>query len=206
MKDIISAHDKIAARIFSLVFEAGKPQTLYDLIKKDEKLSTVHRHFQEMIKSDEIKIYKDEGIKKRKPYGPTVYGIISFNNIDADMMKKIDQCYDEWVKTDEFREELKNAGFDINKIQTEYEKTKNMFKTYVDYVSSTIREIEDFAENPDSIPFELQLFIGEVLLGRKKEYQKKWKELYSYLPGLKKNTQTFFESLETARKKLDEAS
>lgn len=184
----ISSYDKRAAAIFKIMLENGEPVTSYELMKKGYKIATIHRHLSDMTKLGEIKTYKDTNVngKKRKPYGPTIHGISNFYNIDSGLKQRLEEHFDRWINKDDFVKELIEAGFDENKINTEPKKTKQVFRKLIQFYAEIWKQIDEFSNDPYSVPLDTLAFIGGMLVVRKKEYATLWEELYSFLPGFRK--------------------
>lgn len=191
----ISHHDKTAVRLFKLILTDG-PITLYKATSEsDIPIGTIHRHFKEMEEGKKIRIYLHSSDGRKKiAYGPTLYGFVYFFRIDNELANKLEDYFDFWIRKNQFASDLVDAGFDTKSITSD-QKTKKIFRKYIQYYSGVEDQLINFSKNLEEIPHETRLFIGEFLLSTKKEYKKTWEELYSSLPGFRKNVLEFFESM-----------
>jgi len=192
----ISGHDKTASKLFRAIAEKG-PITLYTTnITSDIPIGTIHRHFKEMADTEKIKIY-DHGKSGRKKisYGPTLYGFIYFYRIDHEIEKRLENYYDIWIKKEPFVSELQAAGFDGKKLTNDPKTSKKIFRKYIQYYAGVEEQLANFANNMNMLPRDMRMFLGEFLVATKSEYKKIWEELYSSLPGFRKNVTDFFEEM-----------
>lgn len=199
----MSNFDRTASDIFRLVLEQG-PLTLYSANSSSKfPIGTIHRHFKEMENSGKIKIYEDEKKGRKKiPYGPTVYGFISFYRLDENLRGKLEDYFLKWVGQKEFLADLKREGFDTRSIKKNPNKTKKVFRKYVHYFAGVEEQLELLKEGSATIPREVSLFVGEALVAMKPEYLKIWQELYKNLPGIRKNVDAYMKNTIELHKSL----
>lgn len=189
----MSTHDQTQQNLFRTILDEG-PLTLYMAnIKSSSPIGTIHRHFREMINTKKIKIYTKLEDKSRRKihYGPTLLGIIYFYRFDKTLRTKIENYFHKWVKFADFLYELKNEGFDLN--DTNKLRDPSLFKKYVHYFAGVEDQITAL-KNPESLPRDMLLYIGEFLLVRRPEYMKIWEELYGKMPTIKKNVDEYMKS------------
>lgn len=189
----MSTHDKTQAGLFRAILDSG-PLTLYAAnATSSSPIGTIHRHFKEMLESKRIKSYTKFGdISRRKiHYGPTLLGIIHFYSVDTAIQTKLEDYFLKWIGFEDFIGELRDEGFDVN--GTKPKNVKSLFKKYVHYFAGVEDQINSLRE-PEKIPREMLLYIGEFLLVRRPEYLKIWEELYSKMPPIRKNVDGYMES------------
>lgn len=202
----MSSFDRTASDIFSLILEKG-PLTLYSASTGFKfPIGTIHRHFKEMHSTGKIKVYeKNKKGRKKIPYGPTVYGFISFYGIDKDIQEKLEEYFLKWIDYDEFLSDLIQAGFDSDAVNQQY-KSKKLFRKYVHYFAEVDDQLALLQNGSASIPQELSQFIGEILVSTKPEYVKIWEELYHNCPGIKHNVDTYLKTTISLYKQLQKKS
>jgi hypothetical protein len=143
-----------------------------------------------MTESRWIKIYGSEDKSRRKiPYGPTLLGIIHFYRLDRTIQSKLEHHFLRWIRFDDFGSELRDEGFDLENLKN----SKELFRKYVYYFAGVEDQIETLRE-PQTVPRELLLYVGEFLLVRRPEYMKIWEELYKKMPLIRKNVDGYMES------------
>jgi len=190
--------------IFRLILDEG-PLTLYSASTKSRfPVGTIHRHFKEMEKSKKIKVYEtDQSRRKKKPYGPTVFGIISFYDVDEQIRKKLENYFLLWTAHDDFLSDLNENGFDVNQIKLNSKKLKELFRKYVEYGAAVENQLSLLEKNPSLLPRELAVFIGEIILvSMQPDYSKRWEELYTNLPGLRKQIDSHLADITQVQNKL----
>ena len=177
----MSAYEKKAGEIFKMILEDGEPKTSYDLIfKKNLPTATVHRHLDRMLKENQIVVYGKEHLRKKKPYGPTIYGIISFYGIDDEFTKKLDNYFDLWKNNPDFRAALLQMGFDEKKMKKFPEKSRKMFRNWIEFYAMCEKAYDKLAEDPYKLSYNIQQFIGGFLLGENKKARQLNEELYAF--------------------------
>jgi len=187
----MSTHEKTQIGLFKTILEEG-PLTLYAAnAKSSSPIGTIHRHFKQMIESRWIKIYESLEDKSRRkiPYGPTLLGIIHFYRLDKTIQSRLEHHFLRWIRFEDFTSELNDEGFDSKNLKN----SKELFRKYVYYFAGVEDQIESLRE-PQTVPRELLLYIGEFLLVRKPEYMKIWEELYKKMPVIRKNVDGYMES------------
>lgn len=187
----ISNHEKTQSSIFRTILENG-PLTLYTANSKSSSpIGTIHRHFKQMNENKWIKIYTNIEDKSRRkiPYGPTLLGMIHFYRLDKTIQTKLERHFLKWIRFEDFFEELNEEGFDLRDLKN----SKELFKKYIHYFAGVEDQIDTLKE-PQTVPRELLLYIGEFLLVRKPEYMKIWEELYQKMPIIRKNVDEYIQS------------
>lgn len=204
----ISGSKQTAMDIFRLILDEG-PLTLYSASTKSRfPLGTIHRHFKEMEKSKKIKVYEtDQSSRKKKPYGPTVFGIISFYDFDKQIRAKLENYFLLWTEHKEFLSDLKENGFDVDKIIANPKKSKELFRKYVEYGAAVEYHLALLQKDPSLLPREASVFVGEMLLvTMDPSYMKLWEELYTNLPGLRKEIDSYLGDMIQVQKRLKKKS
>ncbi len=185
----MSAYEQKASEIFKLILEDGKPKTSYDLIfKKNQPTATVHRHLKRMLKENQIVVYGEKHLRKKKPYGPTLYGIISFYGIDNEFTDKLENYFDQWKNNPDFRAALEQMGFDEKKMKKFPDKCRKMFRRWIEFYAMCEEAYDKLAEDPYILAYELQQFIGGLLLANNKKAQQLNEELYVFSEPFRKAT------------------
>jgi hypothetical protein len=187
----MSGHEKTQASLFRDILNEG-PLTLYTANSKSSSpIGTIHRHFKQMTENRWIKIYASLEDKSRRkiPYGPTLLGIIHFYRLDKTIQSRLEHHFLRWIRFDDFVSELKDEGFDTKNLKN----SKELFRKYIYYFAGVEDQIETLRE-PQTVPRELLLYIGEFLLVRRPEYMRIWEELYKKMPVIRKNVDGYMES------------
>ena len=189
----MSAHEKTQMRLFRMILDEG-PLTLYTAnAKLDVPIGTIHRHIKELTASKKIKIYQDSKSGRKKiPYGPTLAGMIHFYRFDKTIQERLESHFLKWSEFEDFVSELKEEGF-TEKNLAKPKETKTLFKKYIHYFAGVEDQI-DSLRNPNVIPRNVLLYIGEFLLALKPEYMKIWEDLYGKMPVIRKNADEYMES------------
>ena len=158
----ISASTQTSLDIFRLIIDHG-PLTLYSASTHSIfPLGTIHRHFKEMEKTEKIIPYKGDTARKKKPYGPTVFGFVYYSRMDSKIKSKLENYFLLWLDHKDFQDDLKKTGFDVRKILKNPKKSKELFKKYVEYGGLIESQIDYLRHNWDSIPRDLSVFFGEI--------------------------------------------
>lgn len=190
----MSTHEKTQVRLFRTILDEG-PLTLYSANSKSKSpIGTIHRHFKEMVKHKWIKTYTElkDTSRRKIHYGPTLLGVVYFYSKDPIVQDKLEQYFLKWIQFEDFLFELSEEGFDIRNI-VKLKDCKNLFKKYVHYFAGVEEQIT-MLRQPENIPREILLYIGEFLLVRKPEYMKIWEELYRKMPAIRKNVDEYIDS------------
>ncbi|HWP78678.1 MAG TPA: ArsR family transcriptional regulator [Candidatus Nitrosotenuis sp.] len=198
----MSTHSQTQMSLFRIILEEG-PLTLYAAnIKSSSPIGTIHRHFREMVREKKIKIYTNLNDKSRGKiyYGPTLLGMVYFYRFDKTIQTRLDDYFLKWIGFDDFVAELREEGFITSNIAKSRD-SKNLFRKYVHYFAGVENQIASLKE-PDTIPREMLLYVGEFLLVRQPEYMKIWEELYHKMPSIKKNVDEYMQSTIEFYKKL----
>lgn len=198
----ISAGSQTSLDIFKLIIDEG-PLTLYSANTKSRfPLGTIHRHFKEMERSGKIKSYKNSDRRKKKPYGPTFFGFVYYSRLDRSIYQKLENYFLLWTESKDFLDDLQNEGFDLQKIKTNPKKTKMLFRKYVEYGMGVEDQLDALKRDPSSIPREILVFIGELLIVQNPKYSSLWRDLYVNLPGLRKNINSYLQNMIAVQKEL----
>lgn len=186
----MSPHERTQSSLFRTMLEEG-PLTLYAANSKSASpIGTIHRHFKQMITNKWLKVYSSQDKSRRKiPYGPTLLGLIHFYRLDKTIQSKLEHHFLKWIRFDEFTVELRDEGFELKTLKV----SKELFRKYIHYFAGVEDQIETLKE-PQTVPRELLLYIGEFLLVRNPEYMKIWEELYGKMPTIRKNVDEYMES------------
>ncbi len=193
----ISAYDLKAAEIFKLILEDGVPKTSYDLIfKKDQPTATVHRHLNRMIKDNEIAEYGDKkNLRGKKPYGPTLFGFISYYGLDKEFAKNLEHYFDIWKNNEIFRSALDLMGFDNKKMEKYPDKCRKMFRALIEYFALAEKAYDKLAKDPYILPYEGQQFIGAMLLADNKKAKQYYLELYAFSKPFRDGINLFMQGI-----------
>lgn len=185
MSDISKAQ-QTSLDIFKAIMDNGSPLTLYSANSITRiPIGTIHRHFKILEDTVRIRPYQtDSDGRKKKEYGPTLYGITMCYIADKEFAKNAENYFLIWIENDEFKKELAVAGFDTN--QDILKKSKHVFKKYLDYFGAIEEQIERIKNGTDAVSHEIMRYIGTILLSSKPQFQKMWTELYHDLPGMQK--------------------
>lgn len=177
--------------------EDGEPKTSYDLIfKKNQPTATVHRHIDRMFKDNEIIVYGGKkNIRGRKPYGPTLYGIISYYGVDKEFTKNLENYFDAWKNNPDFRKGLEEMGFDEVKQKSFPDECKKMFRTWIHYCAMCEETYDKLAENPYILNYEGQQFIGGMLLANNKKAKQFYEELYAFSKPFREGIDSYFQQI-----------
>jgi len=199
----ILTHDKTALELFTIIINKG-PITLYTINTTSKiPIGTIHRHLKGMITTEKIKVYDvAQSGRKKIAYGPTVYGFIYFYRLDKQIKKNLDFYFDIWIKKEPFFLELKEAGFDDNKLFSDPKMSKQIFRKYVQFYAGVEDQLEHLAKNLNEVPRDIRWFVGGFLVVRKKEYMKINEDLLKFMPGHRKDTMDFLEGMSEAYKRL----
>lgn len=187
----MSMHEKTQIGLFRIILEEG-PLTLYAAnSKSNSPIGTIHRHFKQMIESKWIKVYArlEDKSRRKIPYGPTLLGLIHFYRLDKTIQSRLEHHFLRWIRFEDFTAELDDEGFELKNLKN----SKELFRKYVYYFAGVEDQIEGLRD-PQTVPRELLLYIGEFLLVRRPEYMKIWEELYKKMPVIRKNVDGYMES------------
>ena len=184
MSDISKAQ-QTSLDIFKAIMDNG-PLTLYSANSITRiPIGTIHRHFKILEETGKIRPYQtDSDGRKKKEYGPTMYGITTCYTADKEFAKKAENYFLIWIENIEFQKELVSVGFDIN--YDTLKKSKHVFKKYLDYFGAIEKQIERIKNGTDAVSHEIMMYLGSILLSSHIRYQKMWTELYHNLPGMQK--------------------
>lgn len=200
----MSSGTQTAVDIFRLILDEG-PLTLYSASTKSAfPLGTIHRHLKEMEKSKKIKVYGTaKNSRKKKPYGPTVFGFISFYDFDKDIQKNLENYFLLWIEHEDFLTDLKENGFDVGEIKSNLKKSKELFRKFVIYNVAVEYVLSSLKKDPSIMPRQLSLFIGEMLLhSLEPSFIKLGEELYTKLPGLREEVDSNIKEIVQIQKQL----
>ena len=193
MSDISKAQ-QTSLDIFKAIMDNG-PLTLYSTNSITRiPIGTIHRHFKILEMTGKIRPYQaDKDGRKKKEYGPTIYGITTYFISDKEFAKKAENYFLIWIENKEFQKELVSAGFDAN--YDVLKKSKQEFRRYLDYFGAIEDQIERIKNGTDAVSHEIMVYLGSVLLSSQPRYQKLWSELYKNLPGMQKRFEENMKSM-----------
>ena len=200
----ISNSTQSSLDIFRLMIDQG-PLTLYSAsIQSSFPLGTIHRHFKEMERSEKIILYDDHSNgRKKKPYGPTVFGLIYYSRMDKKIKSKIENYFLLWLEHKDFQVDLEKNGFDVNDILKNPKKAKELFNKYIEYCSLIENQLDYLKHNWNSVPRDLAVFIGEImLLTVEPAHFKTWQELYLKMPGLRRYADSHLDNMHQLQARL----
>ena len=191
----ISTAEQTSMDIFKVIMDYG-PLTLYSTNAKTRiSIGTIHRHIKQLEKARKIRVYEyqKEGRRKIK-YGPTIYGMIHAYGCDAEFAKKTENYFLIWIEQKEFRRDLAAEGFDAS--PDNLKRSKHVFKKYMDYFSAVEEQIDRIKRGEGSLSREMLVFFSSMMMmSSDLHYQRLWTELYSELPGMRKNLDQQMENM-----------
>ena len=190
--------------IFRLIIDHG-PLTLYSAnVQSSFPLGTIHRHFKEMERTEKIISYSDTSNgRKKKPYGPTVFGLVYYSRIDKQIKSKLGNYFLLWIDHKNFQDDLTKNGFDIDAVLNNPKKSKDLFCKYVEYCSLIEGQLDMLKNDWNSIPRDFAVFIGEVmLLTNQPNHFRTWQELYLKMPGLRAHADAHLRNMQKLQGKL----
>ena len=181
----ISKTKQTSLDIFKAIMDKG-PLTLYSANSITRiPIGTIHRHFKVLEMTGKIRSYQaQQDGRKKKEYGPTMYGITTCFIADKKFAKNAENYFLIWIENDEFQKELASAGFDVN--YDVLKKSKHVFRRYLDYFGAIEEQIERIKNGTDMVSHEIMMYLGSILLSSQPRYQEWWTELYNNLPGMQK--------------------
>lgn len=189
-----SNYEKTQSNLFKVILDEG-PLTLYTANSKTQNpLGTIHRHFKAMLESKWVKVYSslEDTSRGKIHYGPTLLGIIHFYNTDPNIQNRLEHYFYRWMGYEDFKKELHEEGF-VDKDLANLKKCSALFKKYIHYFAGVEEHIAMLKE-PEKIPRDILLYIGEFLLVRRPEYMVIWEELYQKMPTIRKNVDEYMNS------------
>jgi len=179
----ISQSERLDADIFDLILTKG-PITVYSASKESGiSLPTIHRHFKQMEKDEEIKIYRTEPHQSGNPkklYGPKIKGILNFSVDFGNILKNIDSTLEKWLTEKPFvKEIIDEFGYDEDFIKQDSQKVIKNCKKYMKFYHEAFEATQDENTMDENI-----LEIGFFLLGKKSPRKtfERCKELYETIP------------------------
>ena len=182
----ISQSERLDAEIFELILTKG-PITVYSASKESGiSLPTIHRHFKQMEKDEEIKIYRTEPHQSGNPkklYGPKIKGIYNFGINFGNIRKNIDSILEKWLTQKQFvKEIIDEFGYDEDFIKQDSQKVIKNFKKCMSFYHDSFEATQDEEAMNENI-----LDIGFFLLGKKspKKTFERIKEIYETVPKFK---------------------
>lgn len=199
----ISNSVRTSLDIFRLVIDHG-PLTLYSASTQSKfPLGTIHRHFSDMERSGRILVYESSGGRKKKPYGPTVFGLVYYSRIDKRIRDRLENYFLLWIDHKGFLDDLEKNGFDVDVLLQNPHKSKSLFLKYIEYCSLIEEQLDNIKNDWNSIPRDFAVFIGEVmLLTNKPSHFKTWQELYLKMPGLRKHADSHLSHMRKLQTRL----
>ena len=188
--------------VFEYILKSG-PTTVYD-IKKDLKMEqpNVFRILKRLLEENSVMITETEYTsRKRKYYGPTLYGLMNACGEDERIIENFDGYYSKWIVNDGFRRSVQYMMRDED-MKKDPEKAMEILKSYVVYVMDCFQMYED---NKSKLPVEIQGYIGEMLMAMyEPEKSKKMAEtFFEYIIPFKQNIDRFVKHTEKTRSELE---
>ena len=188
--------------VFEYILKSG-PTTVYD-IKKDLKMEqpNVFRILKRLLEENSVMITETEYTsRKRKYYGPTLYGLMNACGEDERIIENFDGYYSKWIVNDGFRRSVQYMMRDED-MKKDPEKAMKILKSYVVYVMDCFQMYED---NKSKLPVEIQGYIGEMLMAMyEPEKSKKMAEtFFEYIIPFKQNIDRFVKHTEKTRSELE---
>ena len=200
----ISNSAQTSLDIFRLIIDHG-PLTLYSANTQSSfPLGTIHRHFEKMRRAERITPYVGApGGRKRKPYGPTVFGFVYYSRIDRRIKSRLENYFLLWLDHGDFRKDLVKSGFEVGQMLKDPKKSKGLFRKYIEYGSLIEEQLDRLKGDWNSIPRDFAVFIGEVmLLTNEPAHFKTWQELYLRMPGLREYADSRINSMQKLQVRL----
>ena len=139
--------------------------------------------------------------RKRKYYGPTLYGLMNACGENERIIENFDGYYSKWIVNDGFRRSVQYRMRDED-MKKDPEKAMKILKSYVVYVMDCFQMYED---NKSKLPVEIQGYIGEMLMSMyEPEKSKKMAEtFFEYIIPFKQNIDRFMKHTEKTRSELE---
>ena len=188
--------------VFEYILRSG-PTTVYD-IKKDLKMEqpNVFRILKRLLEENSVMITETEYTsRKRKYYGPTLYGLMNACGENERIIENFDGYYSKWIVNDGFRRSVQYMMRDED-MKKDPEKAMKILKSYVVYVMDCFQMYED---SKSKLPVEIQGYIGEMLMAMyEPEKSKKMAEtFFEYIIPFKQNIDKFVKHTEKTRSELE---
>ena len=188
--------------VFEYILRSG-PTTVYD-IKKDLKMEqpNVFRILKRLLEENSVMLTESEYTsRKRKYYGPTLYGLMNACGEDERIIENFDGYYSKWIVNDGFRRSVQYMMRDED-MKKDPEKAMKILKSYVVYVMDCFQMYED---SKSKLPVEIQGYIGEMLMAMyEPEKSKKMAEtFFEYIIPFKQNIDRFVKHTEKTRSELE---
>ena len=179
----ISQSERLDGEIFELILTKG-PITVYSASKESGmSLPTIHRHFKQMEKDEEIKIYRTEPHQSGNPkklYGPKYLGILNFSYDFENIRKNMDSILEKWLTQKPFvKEIIDEFGYNEDFIKQESQKVIKICKKYMGFHHEAFEATQDEKAMDENI-----LDIGFYLLAKRspKKTFERIKEIYETVP------------------------
>ena len=180
----ISQSERLNAEIFDLILTKG-PITVYSGSKESGiSLPTIHRHFKQMEKDQDIKIYRTEPHQSGNPkklYGPKIKGILNFSIDFENIRKNIDSTFEKWLTEKPFvKEIIDEFGYTEDFIKQNPQMVIKYLKKFMRFYHEALEATEDEQAMDENI-----IEIGSYLLAKKspKKTFEMMKELYEMIPN-----------------------
>ena len=189
-------------KVFGYILRSG-PATVFDM-KKDLKMEqpNVFRILKRLLEENSVMLTKSEYTsRKRKYYGPTLYGLMNACGEDGRIIENFEDYYSKWIDHDGFRRSVQYMMRDED-MKKDPEKAMKILKSYVVYVMDCFQMYED---NKSKLPVEIQGYIGEMLMTMyEPEKSKKMAEtFFEYIIPFKQNIDRFVKHTEKTRSELE---
>ena len=188
--------------VFEYILRSG-PTTVYD-IKKDLKMEqpNVFRILKRLLEENSVMITETEYTsRKRKYYGPTLYGLMNACGEDGRIIENFEDYYSKWIVNDGFRRSVQYMMRDED-MKKDPEKAMKILKSYVVYVMDCFQMYED---NKSKLPVEIQGYIGEMLMSMYEpgKSKKMAETFFEYIIPFKQNIDRFVKHTEKTRSELE---
>ena len=189
-------------KVFGYILRSG-PATVFD-IKKDLKMEqpNVFRILKRLLEENSVMLTKSEYTsRKRKYYGPTLYGLMNACGEDGRIIENFEDYYSKWIVHDGFRRSVQYMMRDED-MKKDPEKAMKILKEYLEYVLECLQMYED---NKSKLPVEIQGYIGEMLIAmyQPKKSKEKSKIFFKYIIPFKQNVERFAAHAEKTRSELE---
>ena len=131
-------------KVFEYILRSG-PATVYD-IKKDLKMEqpNVFRILKRLLEENSVMLTKSEYTsRKRKHYGPTLYGLMNACGEDGRIIENFEDYYSKWIVHDGFRRSVQYMMRDED-MKKDPEKAREVLDTLLDhYAEVGYQELDD---------------------------------------------------------------
>ena len=202
MKFVKLKDEQAKLKVFEYILRSG-PATVFD-IKKDLKMEqpNVLRIVKRLIEEGSILLTESEYTsRKRKFYGPTLYGLMNACGADERFIGNFEDYYSKWIDHDGFRRSVKAMMRDED-MKKDPEKAMKILREYLEYVLECLQMYED---NKSKLPVEIQGYIGEMLIAayQPEKSKEKAEMFFKYIIPFQQNVERFAANAEKTRSELE---